>query len=295
MIRIGIVDQSQGNGHMFSFSGIINGIDREKIDNCEFETIKEYLPKHVTPDPTFTGRANVTSIWMPNHDYAKRISEFSQIENIFFDVIKLAKNVDAIMVTNDNPTPERQMLISNLLCTGKHVFVDKIPAPTLIEYKNLLKKQVFPGQLKSASGMRYFPEFLDLNFSEEISSIRIDVPKSWALYAIHGVELMVSLLQKNSLDFTAGNFEELDGVSTRNFIFTESGNFVSVNASNQESTKMGVEVTFKSSEILSLTMGCPFSAFTGMLDDWLSNLGTLRDLNDTLWFEKIFYALGDIH
>jgi hypothetical protein len=293
MISIGIVDQSKGNGHMYSFSGIINGIDSEKINNCEFGSIREYLPKHLTPDPHFVGRAKVTSIWMPTYDYAKRVSEFSRIENIFHDVIKLAKNVDAIIITNDNPTTQRQSLITDLLNTGKHLFIDKIPAQTLIEYKSLLKKQVFPGQLKCASGMRFYPEFLDLNISEAVRSMRINVPKSWSLYAIHGIELMVSLLQKDGLDFTAGDFVDLHGFRTRKFFFTDSGNFISVNASNQELTNMGIEVTFNGEETLSLNMECPFNAFTGMLNDWLSNLGTDSELSDTLWFEKVFYALGD--
>ena len=50
-LNFGIIGISKGNGHPFSFSEIINGINKDKFKkNCNYNVIKKYIFKNKVPN-----------------------------------------------------------------------------------------------------------------------------------------------------------------------------------------------------------------------------------------------------
>ena len=42
-LRIGILGMTEGNGHPYSWSAMINGYDRDEMETCGFPVIPRYL------------------------------------------------------------------------------------------------------------------------------------------------------------------------------------------------------------------------------------------------------------
>ena len=136
MINIGVMDSSPGNGHMFSFSAIINGLNKKETNQCEFQTIQSYISNYVTPVNEIAEISKVSAIYMNDLDLAERVAKFANINTIYNSAKDLAKNVDAIIITNDDPI-NRNPKIPSLLEFGKPIFLDKIVSYDLLEYNRL--------------------------------------------------------------------------------------------------------------------------------------------------------------
>ena len=89
VINVGIIGFSDGNGHPFSWSAIINGFNKKKLNKCPFPIIRKYLGDRQNFDDVIDG-VNVTHIWTQSRDYSEMVSEFAYIPNIvnsFHDMI----------------------------------------------------------------------------------------------------------------------------------------------------------------------------------------------------------------
>ena len=93
-LKLGIVDSSVGNGHMFSFSSLFNGYEPSELARCPFPAIINYLPKHVTPVSTLSRKAEVSAVWMHDLEYAKKVARFGKISRVYNDINSLIANVD---------------------------------------------------------------------------------------------------------------------------------------------------------------------------------------------------------
>ncbi len=273
LIRIGVMDSSQGNGHMYSFSAIINGLNKNEINQCNFETILSYIKNHVTPVNDIAEIAKVSSIYMEDRSLAERVAKFAQIETVYESESELAINVDAIIVTNDDPN-NRNWKIPYLLESGKPIFLDKIIAYSEKEYKSLKALEKFKGQIYSSSAMQYAPVFEKLKLTEEIESLEISVPKSWSLYSVHAIELFLAILKKSEDTADFISFKRLNGTDVAELITNKHKTRVKIKASNISGTPFQAIEQYIDGRQNNLTMNDPFEAFSKMIREFLVSVQT---------------------
>lgn len=194
MIKIGVVGFSSGNGHPYSWSAIFNGYDKQKIQDCDFPVIADYLSKRSLPEECIAD-AIVTHVWTEDYELSKKIASTALIENVSENIEDLISAVDAVLIARDDCSDVRDGICYKVLEAGLPVFIDKPIASSLSQLENLYSKQQYYGQIFSCSAFKYSAQF---NISEQVSAslgdiklINSIIPKSWAKYAVHLIDPIV--------------------------------------------------------------------------------------------------------
>jgi len=135
-IKIGIIGYDRGNGHPYSWSAIINGINKKKINSCPYKIIKNYLRNY--KKNKYYNNFEVTHIFTENKKTSKQIANFSKIKNICNDYKDLRKHVDVILVLIENKK-KKLMYFKYFSKFKKTVFLDKSVADTKRQMYGLYK------------------------------------------------------------------------------------------------------------------------------------------------------------
>ena len=69
-INIGLIGYSDGNGHPFSWSAIVNGFNQKYLNKCPFPIIREYLSEEKNKYEKIND-VNISHIWTQNNFYSK--------------------------------------------------------------------------------------------------------------------------------------------------------------------------------------------------------------------------------
>ena len=70
-MKLGIIGGSEGNGHPYSWSAIINGYNEERMEECEYSSIPRYLKENSEELGKLNG-VEVSHIWTQSRDETKR-------------------------------------------------------------------------------------------------------------------------------------------------------------------------------------------------------------------------------
>ena len=196
MIRTGILGYSEGNGHPFSFSAIVNGYDDEKFAAAGWPVIHNYL-KAQGSDRFGIGDARVTSAWTQDPELTARLCAACRIESACASPQEMIGNVDAVIVARDDWESHAELAMP-FLEAGLFVFVDK---PLSLDDRDLARFEPYlrRGKLMSCSGLRYAAE-LDA-FRRPRDQWDIGTPKlihaavlnGLEKYGIHMLEAIASL------------------------------------------------------------------------------------------------------
>lgn len=186
---------SDGNGHPYSFSAIINGYDEKGMLEAGWPNIHAYLKARDQSDFSICG-AIVTHIWTQDIHESQKIAKASKIANIVENHIDMIEHVDAVIIGRDDWRTHKE-IASQFLEAGKFVFIDKplsLDMDELRYFKPFLEK----AQLMTCSGIRYAPELdtIKRDFSDfgKIKLIKGTVVKSWEKYSIHMLEGIFSVI-----------------------------------------------------------------------------------------------------
>jgi len=194
VIRIGILGFSEGNGHPYSFSAIINGFDETAFKQAGWPVILDYLSRRSSSEFSIDD-AMVTHVWTQDLDLSKKIAAACRIENICADVSEMFGEVDAVIVARDD-WETHEALAAPFLHESIPVFVDK---PLTLDNCQLdrFMPHISEGKLMSCSGLRYAVELDRLRRSDSevagISSIRCTVVNGLEKYGVHLIEAVASL------------------------------------------------------------------------------------------------------
>lgn len=199
-INIGLIGYSDGNGHPFSWSAIVNGFNQKYLNKCPFPIIRDYLSEEKNKYEKFS-EVNISHIWTQNNLYSKLISDFAYIPNIVENYYDMIDNVDAVMLARDDF--ENHLYYSlPFIEAGVPIYIDKPIANSVDELENILSKQIYKGQIFSHSALRYAKEF---NFDRKylsnfgmINEVIAKAPKDWSHYSIHIIEPVVHAFGLNS-------------------------------------------------------------------------------------------------
>lgn len=196
MIRTGIIGLSEGNGHPFSFSAIVNGFDEEAFAAAGWPVIHGYL-KQQRPDRFGIGDARITHAWTQDPRLTRTLCAACRIGTACTEPRQMIGQVDAVIVARDD-WETHAALAMPFLDAGLSVFVDK---PLTLDDRELAGFEPYlrSGKLMSCSGLRFAAELDALRMRRhewEIGTPRLieaTVLNSIETYGIHMIEAVASL------------------------------------------------------------------------------------------------------
>ncbi|HPO36914.1 MAG TPA: oxidoreductase, partial [Kiritimatiellia bacterium] len=100
-IRLGVIGMTEGNGHPYSWSAILNGYDRTRMTaECPFPGIPGYL--NLQPPEAFgIAGARVTHVFCDARSDAEHVAALSQIPHVAETPEALIGAVDAVLIATD--------------------------------------------------------------------------------------------------------------------------------------------------------------------------------------------------
>jgi len=185
VINAGIVGISEGNGHPYSFSAIVNGYDREKFRDVGWGVIFDYLERK---DPTDFGvnDLKISCVWTPEATISRKIAEATHIPTICSTPTEMIDSVDAVIVARDDWECHASIALP-FLEAEKYVFVDK---PLSLDVEELRKFLPYlkNGRLMSCAALRYAVEldcYREDCRQERPKFIQGTILVDWERYGVH--------------------------------------------------------------------------------------------------------------
>ena len=196
MLKLGIIGMSEGNGHPYSWSAIINGnYDRIEMDKCGFAGIPLYLDAN--SDTLGIDGAQVTHVWTQARKISEHIAKASGIDHVVDKSEDMIGQVDAVILARDDPENHVAMA-KPFLDADIPIFIDKplaITSNNLGYFNELNERGKF---IMSCSSMRYATECRAVK-TELVSLGKIELAtvvgtKDWTKYGVHMLEALFALL-----------------------------------------------------------------------------------------------------
>lgn len=150
-----MIGLSEGNGHPFSFSAIINGYDPEALGKAGWPVILDYL-RQQKPEAFGFPDMQVTHAWTQDRDVTAKLCAACKIPNAAGEVGEMLGKIDALIVARDD-WPTHMTFARPFLDRGIPVFIDK---PLSLDAGELdyFRSHLEAGRLMSTSGLRYARE-----------------------------------------------------------------------------------------------------------------------------------------
>jgi predicted dehydrogenase len=195
-IRLGIIGISEGNGHPFSFSSIINGYSDSALAASGWPGIYDYVRRRDPSEFGFDG-VEVTHAWTQNPEVTRKLCESSRIPHSVTAPEDLIGKVDGVIIARDDYENHFSMALP-FLKAGLHVCVDK-PLSIDTDELRVFRKYLENGKLMSCAGMRYARELDEPRSSlaayGEVRLIRGAILNSWEKYGVHLLDAILNVVQ----------------------------------------------------------------------------------------------------
>lgn len=199
--RIGMIGRSEGNGHPFSFSSIINGYLSSRVREAGWPQIADYLDLRPRSDFGVLD-LQVTHAWTQDFFETKKLCEATLIERPCQNIEEMFDQVEGVIIARDDWESHFE-LAKPFLDRQIPVFIDK---PLTLDLKQLDAFSIYleNGSLMSCSGFRLAEELR--NFQNEarqlgeVEFIDCIVVNDYAKYGIHMLEAVSSCIP-NILNF----------------------------------------------------------------------------------------------
>jgi len=203
-IDVGMVGISEGNGHPYSFSAIVNGYSREGFERSEWGVIHDYLRTKDDSEFGFEG-VSVTHAWTQDPQETELLCDAARIPNAVGDVEDLIGAVDTVVLARDDYDSHLK-LAEPFLERSIPTFVDKPLALNPDEVRTLAP-YLSEGLLMSCSGMRYARELdeprADLSDYGGVSLVTGTIINDWAKYGVHLLDAIFGVLDVRPESVTA--------------------------------------------------------------------------------------------
>ncbi|MES2597362.1 MAG: Gfo/Idh/MocA family oxidoreductase [Verrucomicrobiota bacterium] len=200
-LRLAMLGMIEGNGHPYSWSGIINGYNPAEMAKCPYAGIPVYMGKQPLESVRIPG-ARVTHIWTDDPADAPKVAAASLIETVVANPEDVIGHVDAAVIATDDGS-DHVRRAKPFIDAGLPVFIDKPMATTMDELRQFVQWQRDGSVILSTSGMRYAPE-MRLNDEQrahlgDLRWITSFTCKTWERYGIHALEAVEPLLGQGFL------------------------------------------------------------------------------------------------
>ena len=196
MIKLGVIGLSEGNGHPYSWSAIVNGdFNEEEMANCGYAGIPLYLKAN--RDTLGIDGARVTHVWTQDRKLSEQIAKASLIDNVVDNAEDMIDQVDAVLLARDDAENHRAMA-EPFINAGVPLFIDKPLAITRDDLDYFAQQAANGKFIMSCSSMRYAsengavtPDMASLGKLEFVTAVG---KKDWTKYGVHMLEGLFSLL-----------------------------------------------------------------------------------------------------
>lgn len=266
---IGIIGISEGNGHPFSFSSIINGYSDEGLANAGWPGIYAYVRRRHASE--FGMRDwRVTHAWTQDESTTQKLCTACNIPNAVQDSRDFLGKVDAVIIARDDFQSHLE-LSKPFLEAGLPIFIDKplsIDATELRFFEPYLKS----GQLMSCSGMRYARELdeprSDLASYGRLKLIRGAIVLNWENYGVHMLDAIFGLTKSHPVAVRMLPAEHASAVITM-----DDGLTIQIDAMGDCARTFHIEI-FGTEKTGSFDITDNFSMFRRMLWEFLQSIKT---------------------
>ena len=270
-IRLAMLGMIEGNGHPYSWSGIINGYSPEEMARCPYAAIPAYMGRQPLDSVRIPG-ARVTHIWTDDPADAPKVAAASLIDNVVTRPEDVIGQVDAVVIATDDGT-DHVRRARPFVEAGLPVFVDKPMAVSLDELRQFVQWHRAGRILLSTSGMRYAPEMrADFSALGDLRWITSFTCKTWERYGIHALEGVEPLIGPGFLTVTTLGGENGDVVHLTH----HSGVRVTLGALHDAYGSFGAVHLYGTKGELALKLTDTYQAFRGQLVAWIDMLRTGR-------------------
>ena len=185
-IKLGMIGFSEGNGHPYSFSSIINGYDDEGFEKTNWKVIHDYLRKKDMSEFGFED-VEVTHVWSQDREESELLAKAACIPNVVDHRLDMIDEVDGVIIARDDYVNHLK-LAREFLENDLYVFIDK-PLCLDLEELRYFNKYMEKDKLMSRSGMRYATELDELRANTDrlgdIRSVKGTVINGLDKYGIH--------------------------------------------------------------------------------------------------------------
>lgn len=269
MKSLGIIGVSEGNGHPFSYSSIINGFSPEGLAVSGWPGIYEYVRRRHGSEFGL-GDWRVTHVWTQSPESTGKLCAACLIPNLVDDYREFLGEVDAVIVARDDYESHFQMA-QVFLEAGLPVFVDKPLSLDLSELRSL-KPYLESGQLMSCSGMRYARELdeprASLSSYGRLKLIRGAIVLSWEKYGIHLLDAAFGLISRRPISVRMNFTNHESGV-----VRLDDGSVIQIDAIGECAPTFHLEL-FGTQRNGSFEITDNFSMFRRMLWEFLRSVET---------------------
>ncbi|MFP9193836.1 Gfo/Idh/MocA family protein [Natrialbaceae archaeon A-CW1-1] len=203
-IALGMIGVSEGNGHPYSFSSIINGYSDEGLANAGWDVIYDYVS---AKDPSEIGFENVTitHAWTQHPEETERLCAAAEIPHAVTEPEEMHGMVDGVIIARDDYETHYELAMP-FLEAGTPVFLDKPLSLDPAEVR-AFRPYLEQGRFMSCSGMRFARELdvprTQLDRYGEVTLIRGAVLNDWAHYGVHMLDAMLELVEQRPVAVTA--------------------------------------------------------------------------------------------
>lgn len=188
-LKVGMIGVSEGNGHPFSFSAIINGYSDEGMARSGWDGIHAYLRQRDVTEFGGLGM-RVTHAWTQEPDTTQRLAAACGIDEVVAAPAEMLGHVDAVVIARDDHENHAELAMP-FLDAGLPVFVDK-PLTLDLDELRTFAPYLRSGQLTSCSGMRFAKELdaprADWPAYGTVRLVRGAILNDWARYGVHLVD-----------------------------------------------------------------------------------------------------------
>ncbi|HOC03149.1 MAG TPA: Gfo/Idh/MocA family oxidoreductase [bacterium] len=188
ILKIAFIGTNEGNGHIYSWSAIINGsYNFELIKKCGYPVIVDYLYKN--RNNLGIKDARVTHVWTHDRNISEQVSKTTFIDNVIDSPEQAIGYVDGAVITTDIGSTHVN-LAKPFIDANIPVFIDKPLADNIEDLKTFYNWYKEGKLIMSCSSLRYAREIksLDLSAAGRIEYISGIMSKSWERYGVHAIE-----------------------------------------------------------------------------------------------------------
>ena len=195
-IRLGMIGMTQGNGHPYSWSAILNGYDRARMaTECPFPGIPGYL--NLQPPGAFgIAGARVTHVYCDARSDAEHVAALSHVPHVVETPEALIDAVDAVLIATDIGG-EHVRRARPFVEAGVALFIDKPLCDTTADLAQFQRWVADGAAILSSSSTRYAAEYTPYQAPGAPLGawrfIAMPMAKKWETYGIHALEAVYSI------------------------------------------------------------------------------------------------------
>ena len=284
-LKLGIIGESPGNGHPYSWSAICNGYDYNFMKTCPYRAIPEYLFSKTWPDSAIK-HVNVSHIWTQNLTSSKYIAACAKIPNVVENIEDMFGNVDGILLARDDFENHYENA-KNILLSGIPIFIDKPIATNLIDLDLIMSMQQYDSQIFTCSSLRFSDEMIisekDQLDLKDIKYIEASTPNSWEKYSVHLIEPIIASFKSRGKLKNAEIIFKNSSV-TKVLVNWSALNAVITSYGNKSNVPMSINYFGKETSIQKFLID-PFHAFKKSIEAFIKmirNKNNIIPISDTI-------------